>query len=243
MIRTVLFYPAMFLSTLFFSSLGIVCGLFRAGPEVFDRIHRAWSRSILRVAGARVEVVGLEHSQPGRGQIFMVNHQSMFDIWALMAAVPASLRFVAKEELARVPIFAAGMRAAGHVFIDRRRPARAGEAMRAAGVRMKRDGLTLVLFPEGTRSEDGSLQAFRRGSFQIAIETQSFLIPVAIDGTGSILPRGSRRVRSGDIRIRLAAGTSLDGKTSSDRDTLVRETYDTMAGMLAEMRGQPAVRA
>ena len=236
MIRTIVFYPAMVISTLFFSSLGILCGLFGAGPSVFDRIHRVWSRSILGVAGARVQVEGLEALQPGRAQIFMVNHQSMFDIWSLMAAVPASLRFVAKEELARIPIFAGGMRAAGHVFIDRRKPALAGQAMRAAGERMKRDGLTLVLFPEGTRSGDGGLQAFRRGSFQIAIETQSFLIPVAIDGSGGILPRGGRRVRGGDIRIRLGRGTPLEGMTSADRDALVHETYDAMAGMLVEMR-------
>ena len=236
MIRTPFFYAVAFTSTLFFSSLGIVCGLFRAGPATFDWIHRNWARSVLWSAGARVRVDGLEHSVPGRGQIFVANHQSMFDIWALMAAVPASLRFVAKEELAKIPVFAAACRAAGHVFIDRGRAAAAGEAMRSAGERMKSEGLTLVLFAEGTRSTDGRLKKFRKGAFAIAIETQTFLVPVAIDGTGDILPPGGKRVRPGTIRIRLGDGTTLEGKTSADRDALVEQTHGAVARMLESLR-------
>ncbi|MDH3735261.1 MAG: 1-acyl-sn-glycerol-3-phosphate acyltransferase [Gemmatimonadota bacterium] len=237
MIRTWLFYLVAFPSTLFFSSLGAVCGLVRARPSAFDWIHRNWARSLLWGAGVRLEVQGLEHSVPGRGQIIVANHESMFDIWALMSAVPASLRFVAKEELSKIPVFAAACRAAGHVFIDRRRAAAAGDAMRAAGERMKEEGLTLVLFAEGTRSPDGELRPFRKGAFAIAIETQTFLVPVAIDGTAGILPTGGKRVHPGTVRIRLAEGTSLEGKTSADRDELVRDSQGAVARMLGELRG------
>lgn len=238
--RTALFHVATALSTFFFSTLGIVCGLFRAPHGWFDWIHRNWAGSILWSAGARLEVEGIEHSEPGRGQILVANHQSMFDIWALMAAAPWSVRFIAKAELAKIPIFAAACRAAGHVFIDRGRASQAAEAIRVAGERMRREGLTLVLFAEGTRSADGELGAFRRGAFSLAIETQAVLLPVAIDGGAGVLPRGGRRVHPGTIRIRIAPGVPLEGRTAADRDALLAETHVTIAGMLASMRDDRA---
>lgn len=236
MIRTLWFRLVVVVSTAFFSLLGVLGGLVRAPHGLYDWIHRNWAGSILAAAGARIVVDGLEHSTPGRAQILVANHQSMLDIWALMAAVPASLRFVAKEELSRIPIFAAACRAAGHVFIDRTQAGKAAGAIRAAGERMRREGLTLVLFPEGTRSSDGALGRFRRGSFALAIETRADLIPVAIEGGGRILGRGAKQVRPGTIRIRLAPPVPLEGVAPEDRDALVDQTRETVAGMLADLR-------
>lgn len=236
MIRVLWFRLVVVLSTTFFSVLGLIGGLVRAPHRLYDWIHRTWARSVLAAAGAKVEVEGLENSTPGRAQILVANHQSMLDIWALMAAVPVSLRFVAKKELSRIPVFAAACKAAGHVFIDRTRPGEAAGAIRAAGERMRRQGLSLVLFPEGTRSPDGALGRFRRGAFALAIETGADLVPVAIEGGGRILGRDAKRITPGTIRIRLAPPVPLGGLSTEDRDALVEKTRVTVAGMLDDLR-------
>lgn len=235
MIRTAVFYAATVASTAVFSLLGILAGLGRAGPETFDRVHRGWARSILRAAGVEVEVRGGEHLRREGGQILVANHQSIFDIWALMAALPVSLRFVAKAELARIPLLAGAMRAAGHAFIDRRRASHARAAIRAAGETMREDGLTLVLFPEGTRSPDGRLGRFRKGSFALAIEIGTVLVPAAVAGGARILPRGTHRIRPGRMTIRLAPPVPLDGLDATDRDGLVENTRAAVSGMLEEI--------
>jgi len=236
-IRVLWFRLVVVLSTAFFSLLAVLGGLVRAPRGHYDWIHRNWGRRVLAAAGVTVAIEGLEHAPPGKAQILVANHQSMLDIWALMATVPASLRFVAKEELARIPIFAAACRAAGHVFIDRGNAVKAAGAIRAAGDRMRREGLTLVLFPEGTRSRDGSLGRFRRGAFALAIETGADLVPVAIEGGGRVLERGAKRVRPGTIRIRLAPPVPLAGLGAEDRDALVEDTRGTVAAMLEDLRG------
>lgn len=239
MIRTLWFAAVTFLSTLFFSLVGVVGGIVRARRGWYDWIHRNWSRSLLLAAGVRVEAEGLGHVRPGRAHLFVSNHQSLFDVWALMAVMPASLRFVAKRELGQIPIFGAACRSAGHVFIDRDNAARAGEAIRAAGERMEREGLSLVLFPEGTRSPDGELRRFKKGAFALAIETQADLVPVAIDGGGRVLSRGARKVCPGAIRLRCAAPVPLRGMTAADRDALTKGTRDTVERLLGELRESP----
>ncbi len=241
MIRTGFFYVVAFVSTLFFSLTAVVGGITRAGRGWYDWVHRNWARSVLWAAGVEVRVEGLEHVRPYEGQLFMSNHQSMFDIWTMMAALPASLRFVTKGELGRIPIFGAACRSAGHVFIDRSDPVGASEAIRAAGERMTEEGLSLVLFPEGTRSRDGGLRRFKRGSFALAIETQEDLIPVAIDGGARVLPKGARRLQPGIIRVECAPSIRLRGLTIADRDGLTQRTRQTVESMLERLRGEDGV--
>lgn len=236
MIRTGFFFAVTFAATLFFSLASVVAGLVRAPKRWFDWIHRSWARTVLGAAGVTVRARGLEHVQRDRAQVLVANHQSMFDIWALMAEIPASLRFVAKQELARIPVFGSACRAAGHVFIDRSDPARAGDAIRRAGERIHRDGLALVLFPEGTRSADGTLGRFRRGAFALAIEMQAPLVPIAIQGGARILPRGARRIRPGTIELRCAPPIPLRGVTPDERDALAGRTRATIAEMLERGR-------
>lgn len=236
MIRTLFFFAVAFASTLFFSVAGVIGGILRVPRGWFDWIHRSWARSVIAAAGVEVRAHGLEHVRPDDAQILVANHQSMFDIWALMAVIPASLRFVAKHELSRIPVFAAACRAAGHVFIDRGDAARARMAIRRAGERMHREGLSLVLFPEGTRSRDGTLGRFRRGSFALAIEMGVPLVPVAIEGGGRVFPRGLRRVRPGTIELRCAPPIPVRGMTAADRDALVDRTRAAVQGMLEDAR-------
>ncbi len=236
MIRWAAFYGLGLPVTALFSLAAVAGGLVGAPRGWFDAIHRTWSRILLAVAGVRVETGGLEHLRPDAPQVVAANHQSLLDILALFAALPVSLRFVAKAELSRFPVFAGAMRRAGHVFIDRTDRRQAVEAVRRAGERMRDEGLALAVFPEGTRSEDGRLRRFRRGAFSLAIETGAELVPVAVEGGAELLPRGGRRLRPGTIRIRCAEPVSLAGRDREDRDRVLRRTREAIATMLEGMR-------
>lgn len=232
MIRTAIFYVALVLSTIFFGAMAAVASFVGGGRVWMDRANRGWARSMLSAAGVRVTVHGLEHLHASGVQIIAANHQSYFDIWALIAGLPASVRFIAKRELGNIPMLSVGMRSAGHVLIDRDRPRSARETLREAGDRMRAEQLTLVLFPEGTRSRDGRLGRFRRGAFALALETRAPLIPAAVDGGRGIYPPGAKRVRPGAITVRLAPEIRLEGGQPADRRTVMRETRAAIEAML-----------
>lgn len=224
--------------TVLFSLLALAGGPLRAGTGWFDWVHRTWSRILLGVAGVRVEVEGMEHLRVDGPQVLVCNHQSLFDILALFAALPVSLRFVAKKELSGVPVFSGAMRRAGHVFIDRGDRSQAVRAMRRAGDRMREEGLSLGLFPEGTRSPGGRLQPFKKGAFVLAIDTQTDLVPVAVQGGAAILPKGRRRLESRPIRIRCGERMPLEGMSHEDRDEVLHRARDAIASMLHELRAE-----
>lgn len=234
MIRTAIFYAALVLSTIFFGAMAAFVALVGGGRNWMDRANRGWARSILSAAGVRVTVHGLERLHPSGVQIIAANHQSYFDIWALIAGLPVSVRFIAKRELANIPMLSVGMRSAGHVLIDRDRPRSAKETLREAGDRMRSEQLTLVLFPEGTRSRDGRMGRFRRGSFALALETRASLVPAAVDGGQRVYPPGAKRVRPGLVTVRLGPPIRLEGAQPPDRKTLMLKTRAAIEAMLAE---------
>ena len=236
MIRTALFYVTLVLSTIFFGALAAVAALVGGGRAWMDRANRGWARSVLAAAGVRVTVHGLEHLHPSGTQVIAANHQSYFDIWALIAGLPVSVRFIAKQELANIPMLSVGMRSAGHVLIDRDRARSAREALGEASPRMGAERLTLVLFPEGTRSRDGQLGRFLRGSFALALETPAPLVPAAIDGGRHVYPPGAKRVRRGSITVRLGPAIRPEGAEPADRRTLMRKTRAAIEAMLPEGR-------
>ena len=230
MIRTAWFWIVTVPATAFFSTVSIVGGLIRAPASLHDWVHRNCGRTELWAAGVRTRVRGLENVSHTSPQIFVANHQSIFDIFAILACVPASVRFVAKQELGRIPIFALAMRAAGHVFIDRKDRRGAFEAMSVAGERMKRDRLSLGLFPEGTRSPTGSLREFKRGTFALAIGTQVPIVPLAVDGGYRVSTRG--RIRAGWMDVSLGAPMPTEGKTAEDRDQVLGAVRREISAML-----------
>lgn len=237
MLRTAWFWCVTIPATVFFSTVSIVGGLLRAPAGVHDWVHRNWGRVELWAAGVRLNVTGLEHVSRSEAQIFVANHQSIFDIFAILASVPASVRFVAKRELARIPILAQAMSAAGHVFIDRKDRRKATEAMRRAGGRMQRDRLSLGLFPEGTRSRTGALGEFKKGTFVLAIETQAPIVPVALDGGHRVANRG--RIRASSMTLSVGPAQPTEGKTAGDRDEVLADVRGEILRMLGGARGVP----
>jgi 1-acyl-sn-glycerol-3-phosphate acyltransferase len=237
-LRTAWFWIVTVPATAFFSTVSIVGGLARAPASLHDWVHRNWGRTELWAAGVQMSVAGLEHVSHDSPQIFVANHQSIFDTFAILAHVPASVRFVAKKELGRIPIFAQAMRAAGHVFIDRNDRLGAAESMRLAGIRMKQDRLSLGLFPEGTRSQTGKLGQFKKGAFGLAIETQVPIVPLAVDGGDRVSTRGL--IRSSRMHLSLARPLTTKGLTVGDREELRAAVRGEIAVLLEEARKVPA---
>jgi 1-acyl-sn-glycerol-3-phosphate acyltransferase len=151
--------------------------------------------------------------------VYASNHTSMFDIWALSATLPGSTRFVAKQELGRIPLLGTAMQRAGHILIDRFNRARAFEAYDRAAATIH-SGISAIVFPEGTRSPTGELQSFKNAPFALAIAAQVPVVPTYVDGTYTILPKGSVRLRPKTIRVLVGDPIPTAGLTVDDREGL-----------------------
>jgi 1-acyl-sn-glycerol-3-phosphate acyltransferase len=181
--------------------------------------RRAWGPMGLWLAGVRVEVVQLAPPPEGPA-IFASNHESILDPWALFMAIPRSLRFVAKAELFRIPIFGWYLRLARFVSVDRKNHTRAVAALKAAG-QVVRSGTSLIVFPEGTRSVDGRVHAFKKGPFVLAEEAQVPVVPVTVVGAAALVRKGRMEVTPGTIRI--AIGPAVLPSDHPDKNELLRE--------------------
>lgn len=184
---------------------------------------RVWAPGLLGGAGARLELEGFEAIDFSRPYIVVANHQSMIDICALFRALPVPMRFVLKQELAKVPFVGAYSRAMGMVFIERQSARAASRRLHdAAGI--FKDGQSLCAFPEGTRSRDGRVGAFKSGVFKLAIETGIPILPIAIEGSGFVLPAAGFKVRPGPIRLRVGAPIATVDLLPGDRQELARRS-------------------
>jgi 1-acyl-sn-glycerol-3-phosphate acyltransferase len=181
--------------------------------------RRVWSPLGLWLSGAKLEVSTLAPLPEGPA-IYASNHESILDPWALFVAIPRSLRFVAKAELFRIPVFGRYLRIAKFVEVDRSNRTRAVASLRAAG-ELVRAGTSIVVFPEGTRSLDGRVKAFKKGPFALAKEARVPVVPVAISGSGRVVRKGHVAACPGTIRV--AIGPAVDPGVFSDRGALLAE--------------------
>jgi len=201
----------------------IAIGMSITGMGDTDWIVRRWSRSLLEAADVRLRVEGLERA-PKRTCVLVCNHLSNFDVLVLATQWPRPIRFVAKAELFRIPVFGQAMRAAHMIRVDRQ----GGEGDRhvlEGAVPIVRDVADVLFFPEGTRSETGALRPFKKGASVLAISAGVPVVPMALAGTADILPKGSLQLRAG-MPVALVVGEpiSTEGKSMDDRDALTEET-------------------
>lgn len=232
MLRTVFFFAFFIPWTLFVIITGVPLSFIKA-----DYLHsyaRFWARISLLLAGVRLEVHGRQHlPADGRPVIYMANHQSNFDILALFAGLPVQFRWLAKEELFSVPLFGFAMRRTGYIPIDRSDRQKAKEGMQEA-VRRINEGTSVVIFPEGTRSPDSTLLPFKKGGFILALQAQVPVMPVAIDGSGTIMPKHSPLIRSGTIRVNFFPAVATTGRGVAARDALLEEVRQPIVRALGQ---------
>ncbi|HXG53589.1 MAG TPA: lysophospholipid acyltransferase family protein [candidate division Zixibacteria bacterium] len=184
------------------------------------RIGRFWTWFILKVTGVSVQVRGLDRIDPARGYIFIANHQSNIDIPVLVQSLPGfQLRWIAKKELLRVPFFGWALRASKHITIDRANRTEAARSLAEAEEKL-RAGISIVVFPEGTRSRTGALLPFKRGGFVLAVQTGTPIVPVTINGTGALLPAGAWRVRPGPVEVVIGEPVSAKRRVGAIRSLM-----------------------
>ncbi|BBA71514.1 lysophospholipid acyltransferase family protein [Geobacter sulfurreducens] len=191
----------------FFSFAALVGSLVNASGGFAHRCALAWSRIGLMMAGVRLEVSGTENVPQGEPVIFMGNHQGNFDILVLSRAIPRRFSWLAKEELFRIPLFGAAMRRAGYIPIDRSDGRKALRSLDAAAKRI-RAGASVIVFPEGTRTADGSLLPFKKGGFVLAERAGVPIIPFTINGSMQVNPRNTVKLVRG-ARIAVRFGTPI----------------------------------
>lgn len=203
------------------------------------RLCQVWARLNLLACGVRVTSRRLASLDPAKPYVFMSNHRSQFDILAVVAALPEfQLRWVAKKELERVPVFGWALRNAGHIIIDRSDHVQAVTTLNAARDKMAA-GVSVMIFPEGTRALPGDdLLPFKKGGFMLALETGFPIVPLAIRGSADVLPSHSWRARAGTIDVVVGEPVAVAGV---DRDELMRRVGAFMRehGVAAVEPGRP----
>src|SRR5206468_226060 len=180
----------------------------------------------VRLAGVRVELRGRENLTPGRNYIFMSNHVSNLDPPILIPVVPGRCSVLVKKELFRLPILGIGMKMAGLVPVDRSNRESAIESVNAA-TEVLRQGLHMVIFPEGTRSRDGRLLPFKKGPFHLALDSGVPIVPVTVLDTFQMMPKGSPFIQGGEAR--LVFHHPIDPKKFSDRESLTEAVRQSIA--------------
>ncbi len=193
---------------------------------------RGWARAALAIFSVRVVVSGAENLAGGRDYLIIANHRSNFDVFALITALGGrETRWVAKRELARVPIFGYGLRATGQILIDRNDHQQALDALRT---KLGNHGASVVFFAEGRRAPTTELLAFKKGAAAFAIDAGLPIVPVAISGSERVLPRTSLIASPGTIQV--AIGEPIDSSEvgADGRDLLTQRARDAVAALLAD---------
>ena len=186
----------------------------------------------LRAAGIRTEISGLEHVPVGRSCIFMCNHVSNLDPPVLLPLLPGRCSVLLKKELMSIPILGFAMRMGKFVPVERGQKREAAKASVAAAADALRSGLNILVFPEGTRSLDGRLSAFKKGPFYLAQETLAPIVPVAISGTERMMKKGSAAITAGVARVRMLP--VIESSEYATREDLIRAVREAIAEALPE---------
>lgn len=233
LIRSVFFYIILFLSTMIFGSSAVI-GSFvsRVWPMLMARL---WGRVNLWAAGVKVIVNGRENIDSRGPYILASNHQSWFDIFAALSDIPIYFSWLAKEELFRIPVLGRAMYSAGYIPIDRSDHRKALLSMNRAAEAV-RNGTSIFIFPEGTRSPDGVMMEFKKGGFVLAAKSQQPIVPISISGSYRILPKNSKTIHPGPIRITIGKPIMppTSGTDAKSRDLLLKLVRDAILSNLSD---------
>ncbi|MGC8718964.1 MAG: lysophospholipid acyltransferase family protein [Thermodesulforhabdaceae bacterium] len=220
-LKTAVFIVVLVISTIAFG-IGALTTLFTTrNPNLGHYWARAWGWIQLKATGTRVILKNREIVNPEETYVYMANHQSWFDIFVLLAYIPGQFRWLAKEELYKIPIVGQAMRLIGYIPIDRSNRARAFESI-AEAARRVHEGVSVMIFPEGTRSRDGVLQPFKKGGFILAIQSKKPILPISISGSYKVMPKGSWRVHPGTITVTFHPPIPTETFSIDDRDRLIQ---------------------
>lgn len=199
-LRTILAWIIYFLTTVILGTVAIILSIFDSSGNAPHLVARLWGKIQLKTTGTKVRIEGLDKIDPKQSYILVSNHLSNFDIFALLGYLPIQFRWTAKASLFRIPFLGWAMSRIGYIPIERESPKKAYKSMLQAAEKVK-NGVSVMIFPEGTRSPDGHLQPFKKGVFLIALKSQAPILPITIKGTNKIMRKGDWRTYPGNVQI------------------------------------------
>jgi 1-acyl-sn-glycerol-3-phosphate acyltransferase len=233
--RTVFFLiPAIAIYTIVLGTVSIASSLFGGRGYFAHRCARAWSWLILVTTGVRVHVTGLDQLVLGTTYVFVSNHQSIYDIPVLFWSLPYQVRIIAKQSLGSFPFLGWHLRRTGHLLVNRRNPNRSLILERWR--ELVKLGLSLIIFPEGTRSRDGRVGGFKAGSFLLAIEAGLTVVPLSVVGTRFVMSKGRLTTSPGSAALTVHRPIeTADGSwvpTVDDAKRLAADVHSIIAGLV-----------
>ena len=181
-------FPLIVLSTLFTAVFTIVCFPWKNGKAP-RAVQIFWSRSVIRLLLLPIKVTGRENVDPKQSYVFVANHQSFLDVFAVYGWLPNNFKWLMKKEIRRVPFVGTACAVAGHIFVDRSNPRAALQSMEKVKKELV-DGISTVIFPEGTRTKTGEIGRFKQGAFKIAMDMELPVVPITLNGFYKAMPSG-----------------------------------------------------
>lgn len=228
--RTVFYLiPAIAVYTIVLGTISLSSSFFDRSGRFAHKCARAWAWLILKTTGVSLTVSGLERVPPGQSYVFASNHQSIYDTPVLFWTLAFELRVLAKASLGSFPFIGWHLARTGHVLVDRKKP---GADLFRQVRQLMTSGYSLFVFPEGTRSLDGSLARFRAGTFMMAIESGLPVVPVAIDGSRFVMRKGELTTRPGHVQVTVLDPIPTAGLTPDQARQLARQVQDAVQGAL-----------
>jgi 1-acyl-sn-glycerol-3-phosphate acyltransferase len=217
--------------------LQIVAHFFEPSARTFKRWAARWGRWTLRGFGVRTRLTDRTQGRVAQPCVFVANHQNMLDIFALAAEVPYPFGFIAKAELQRYPFLGIALRHSASILIDRTTPRRSVRSLQEAARRI-REGHSVLVYPEGSRSYAPEMGAFRKGAFRLAVEAGVPVVPVVARDGWCLADERRRVARSGSMEIVMGAPLATEDLARSDLPALMQRTRRRMEDMLE--RDEPA---
>lgn len=228
--------------SLFWMSAAILSGVLRDPNIPLSWARRFWGRGLVWIARCQLERHPGFIPEPGKPYIFVMNHQSLFDIVAAFVAIPVNIRFIAKKVLRLIPFLGWYMLATGMVFIDRNKREDAVKSLDEACDKI-RSGISILVYPEGTRSRDGLILPFKKGPFVMAIQAGVPIVPVAIEGCQNLLERDSLRIQGGRVDIAIGQPIPTANLSVDDRDALMERVRNALIDLHLTIGGRGGERS
>ena len=190
-------------------------------------IGKFWSRLNMFLAGVRVLTKGFEKIQNNQAYVLMSNHQSLFDVWAVLGYLPLQIRWIVKAEIQKMPVFGYALKRMGHIYVDRGKKGYLADVTEMAIERIS-GGASIFFFAEGTRSRGGHLQPFRNGGALIAIESRTSILPITINGSRFVLPKHTLQLMPGKIQIVVGDKIDVQEYTIEDKEVITNLVKDSI---------------
>jgi 1-acyl-sn-glycerol-3-phosphate acyltransferase len=235
LLHTAIIYLWILLGTMVLGTLAIMVSFVSKTGNAVHWVARQWARTILWVSGIRVSIEGAHLLGASGPCIFMANHASNFDIPVLLGSLQVQFRWLAKAELFKIPILGAGMRGAGYISIDRSHRASAFQSL-ARAAHLICSGRSVMIFPEGTRSQDGQMRAFKKGGFVLAVDAGVPIIPIVIKGTYAIMPKNRWIINCQAVSMQILAPIETTPYTRKTKDELMACVHKAMMAVTQDDR-------